>query len=49
MLPSGYCFELCVYTNRMKRNLKAWTLFRRESGNFTWRRFVDDIISDNNP
>lgn len=40
---------LCVYTNRMKRNQKAWTLFTRESGNFTWRRFVDDIITHNNP
>lgn len=40
---------LCVYTNRMKRNQKAWTLFIRESGNFTWRRFVDDIMTYNNP
>lgn len=39
---------LCVYTNRMKKNQKAWTLFTRESGNFTWRRFVDDIITYNN-
>lgn len=36
---------LCAYTNRMKRNQKAWTLFIRESGNFTWRRFVDDKIT----
>lgn len=35
----------CAYTIRMKRNQKAWTLFIRESGNFTWRRFVDDIIT----
>lgn len=38
-------FALCAYANRMKRNQKAWTLFIRESANFTWRRFVDDIIT----
>lgn len=35
--------SLCAYTNRMKRNPKAWTLFIRGSGNFTWRRFVPDF------
>lgn len=37
-------FALCSYTNRMKRNPKAWILFIRESGSFTWRRFAPDIL-----
>lgn len=37
-------FALCSYTNRMNRNPKAWILFIRESGSFTWRRFAPDIL-----
>lgn len=37
-------FPLCAFPNRMKRSQKAWILFIRESGNFTWRRFVVETL-----